>query len=67
VEKSVINRLLDFWGVLDNFEINCTFVMIVFLIILTRLAVIFVAIKKVHSWTSSTREISIATKIRASS
>jgi hypothetical protein len=23
VEKTVINRLLDFWGVLDNFEINC--------------------------------------------
>jgi hypothetical protein len=24
VEKTVINRLLDFSGVLDNFEINCT-------------------------------------------
>jgi hypothetical protein len=23
-EKTVTNRLLDFWGVLDNFEINCT-------------------------------------------
>jgi hypothetical protein len=26
VEKTVINRLLDFCGVLDNFEINCIFI-----------------------------------------
>jgi hypothetical protein len=38
--------------------------MVIFLIILTRLALIFVAIKKSHSWTSSTREIFIATKIQ---
>jgi hypothetical protein len=26
VEKTVINRLLDFCGVLDNFEINCMYI-----------------------------------------
>jgi hypothetical protein len=40
VEKTVINRLLDFSNVLDNFEINCMYRIISFKELLYRLQMI---------------------------